>query len=501
MFLEGVQVTTLPYFFTLPDLWGGKSLDVLVVSTNSCREPVPVLPIGACLVAEAAERSGHRVRFLDLMFSSDPLQELRRALGAYRPQVVGLSVRNLDNTTMEKPENFIPRLLPLTRAVREGGDAHLVLGGAAVGIAPEPLLRLTGADWAVVGEGDRAFPHLLAALSESRTPSQIPAVAWLDKGEYRPPLPALPSGDIFNFTNIIRWIDLKPYRDEGATYTLQSKRGCAFDCSYCPCPRIEGSGYRLAPPRDVAEEIRRLAASGIRDVEFVDTVFNAPRDHAMAICEAVAHDRPPVRLHTFELNPAFVDPPLLSAMKAAGFTAVGLTAESAAEEVLAGLGKNYGVDDLCRAAEALRNSPLPCLWIFMLGGPGETAETVRATLRFAREQLKETDVAFFAEGIRIYPGTSLEVRARTEGVLADGADLLEPAFYLSPGLDASELRRMVRGAVALDPRFVCFGMKSMRYLPAIRRFAGRLGISPPLWRHTARIRRTLGWVGIRERPE
>lgn len=54
-------------------------------------------------------------------------------------------------------------------------------------------------------------------------------------------------------------------------------------------------------------------------------------------------------------------------------------------------------------------------------------------------------------------------------------------------------------AVRQDFRLLTFDMPSMRTLPAVRTLAGRLGLAPPLWRHTARLRRGLSFLGIRER--
>ncbi len=103
--------------------------------------------------------------------------------------------------------------------------------------------------------------------------------------------------------------------------------------------------------------------------------------------------RPPVRLQTLELNPAFIDDRLLGAMARAGFVGVGVTAESAADPALAGMRKGFTADQVERAAAAIRRSPLPCLWIFMLGGPGETSATVMESLRFAQRTLRPTSTS------------------------------------------------------------------------------------------------------------
>lgn len=92
----------------------------LIVSTNRCHEPVPVMPIGACMVAEAAERAGHGVRVLDMMFARDPLAALRRELDGFRPEVVGISARNIDNADMLAPASQYSTWRPSCRRCASG---------------------------------------------------------------------------------------------------------------------------------------------------------------------------------------------------------------------------------------------------------------------------------------------------------------------------------------------------------------------------------------------
>lgn len=126
---------------------------VLVVSTN--RNRLPMLPHGACLAAEAAERAGHRVRLLDLMFERDPVRAIARALRERRPDVVGVSVRNIDNNDLHAPVYFLGELQYLLAAV---------LGGAAVGVMPGQLLRLAEAACCALGDAETVFPPLLERL-------------------------------------------------------------------------------------------------------------------------------------------------------------------------------------------------------------------------------------------------------------------------------------------------------------------------------------------------
>ena len=82
-------------------------------------------------------------------------------------------------------------------------------------------------------------------------------------------------------------------------------------------------------------------------------------------------------------------------MELAGFVGIGITVESASDIVLDKLKKGFTAKDVYNAAQVIKRHNLPCLWIFMLGGPGETEATIQETLRFAERYIRPKDVAFF----------------------------------------------------------------------------------------------------------
>lgn len=472
-------------------------MDVLVVSTNRNRLPMPVLPHGACLAAEAAERAGHRARLLDLMFESDPVQAIGRALRERRPDIVGVSVRNIDNNDRHAPVYFLRELRSLLDAVRGGTDAPIVLGGAAVGVMPEQLLRLTGAACCALGDAETVFPPLLERFARGGSPGGLPGVGVIDGGAYRATAPPAAAACRCRPPAFRRWLDTRAYLTRLCTVPVQTKLGCCFSCVYCTYRKLEGGSYRLSEPGAVAEEVARLAADGLRHIEFVDNVFNSPREHALGICEQLARTPHHASLQSLELNPLFVDDELFDALEAAGFAGVGITVESAADAVLAGLRKGFGTEHVHRAAAVVRRHRLPCAWIFMFGGPGETPETVRETLRFAESHVRPTDIAFFGCGVRVYPGTELETIARAQGVLELPADrMLEPVFYVSPGVEAAWVREATLSALRRNMRFMSGDSLSFRFLPQLHRVGYALGLRPPLWTRTAALRRGLRAVGM-----
>ena len=473
-------------------------MKILLVSTNRNTLPVPVMPVGACILAHAAERSGHTVHLLDLMFTGDAAAEVESAVTGFQPDVVGVSVRNIDNNDMRNTVFFLDDLRKTVDLLRAGSGAPIVLGGAALGVMPEAILRLGGASACIVGDGETAFPLVVDRIARGGDFRDLPGIAYIEHGTFRRNPPA-PSGDsaACPAPDYHRWLNTKAYRSHLATVPIRTKTGCPFQCVYCTYPGIEGSAYLLKDPGSVADAVARIAATGLRDIEIVDSVFNAPLEHAMNVCDALTRVGHRARLQCLELNPASLDDPLLAAMERAGFVGMGITLESASDPVLKGLKKGFTAREVHHAAEAVRRRRIPCAWIFLLGGPGETEETVKETLRFAEQRIRPRDVAFFNTGIRIYPGTELESIARRQGVLSrPPEDMLSPVFYVSPEVDGPWMERELKKSMNRHMNFLNMDSLGMSFLPTIHRIGHRLGFRPPLWRHTRSIRRCLRMAGM-----
>ncbi len=388
---------------------------VLIIAANRIHQPVTVIPFGACMVAQAAKSAGHDVRLLDLMFERNFKKSIQRTIKNWRPDVVGLSIRNIDTNDLQNPVVLADEAAEITAVIKQNTAAPVVLGGAAMGVMPREMLAHTHADLAVLYDGETVFPKVIEAFSRGEDVRGMPGV--LVPGEKNLPARPASNGSLKNcaVADLAGWIDVRKYLGQMTSIPIQTKRGCPFQCVYCTYSMAEGHDYRLLPPQQVVEEIQRLATQGLRDLEFVDNVFNSPYEHALEICGRLAAARPRVRLQTLEINPRFLDDQLLSAMEAAGFVGIGITAESASDPALDGLKKGYTAAQVRSAAAVVARHKIPCIWIFMLGGPGETQATVQETIQFALQEVRPSDTAFFQIGTRVYPGTELEMIARREG--------------------------------------------------------------------------------------
>src|SRR5262245_42218635 len=95
-----------------------RGVRVLLINPNREHSPEPVPPIGLAIAAGVAAAAGHEVRLLDLCFARAPHTALRDALRAERPDVVGMTVRNLDNADHRAPRFYLDELRAITALVR-----------------------------------------------------------------------------------------------------------------------------------------------------------------------------------------------------------------------------------------------------------------------------------------------------------------------------------------------------------------------------------------------
>lgn len=486
---------------------------VLCINPNREHMPWPVMPVGLAMVATALANAGHSVSFLDLTFSRDPAAEVARAVARERPELVALGIRNLDNCNFERPVFFLPEIRDqVVRVLREHAPrAPLVVGGAAVNVCPQEILDYLDADYAIVGEGEVGLPELCRALEAGREPHDLPGVLV---GRGRRSLLRVhssgepPAGRAWvaelgdaGSSELTRWVELRRYHALGTPYPIQTKRGCALECSYCVYNNIEGRRYRLRDPARVVDEIEAVTAHGVRHVEFVDSTFNLPLSHARALCAELERRKLDVELSTMGLNPAGVGDELVDWMKRAGFTTLMCTPESASEVTLASLGKGFKKEAVVSTARALAKAGMPTWWFFLIGAPGETMATVHETLRFCEEYIPSSHLVLFSTGIRVYPGTPLERHCRQTGWFSADESLFEPSWYLSPELDVGELYSTLSQAAIEHPNWMTNAetVISPEFARWMKRGFRAVGLGGPFWLHLPRLFSLVSRFGARQR--
>jgi radical SAM superfamily enzyme YgiQ (UPF0313 family) len=444
-------------------------MKVLLISPNTLTVPHPVYPLGLDYV-KAAIAGRHSVRILDFNVAGpDALEgELRET----PPDVVGLSLRNIDNLDASDPRGFIKDYQAIVEKIRKHSRAMLVLGGSGFTILPDPLMALFDADYGIVGDGER-LALLLEALEENKEVSQIPGILSRRRsgmsleGE---PWPAF-HRDFDGTDDRIAF-----YLRQGGILNLQTKRGCPYRCIYCTYPRIDGRRSRLRKPDEVAGEARRLQEAGAKYLFITDSTFNSDQSHSIAVAKAFIKAKLTVPWGAF-FAPFASSPDDYRIMADAGLTHVEFGTDSLSDRVLAAYRKPFRTGDVLIAHERACRAGLHIAHYLLLGGPGEDEKTLAET--FLNAGRLEKGVFFFFCGIRIYPGTELYDIARAEGQLVSGENLLEPVFYRSRSLEGMDLIRCVEDHARERPNWV-IGSGGAKIRHTVARLYAK-GYAGPLW--------------------
>lgn len=463
----------------------------LIVSANLEVTPDPVYPIGAAYVAAAVREAGHEADILDVLFFDDMAAAIKEKIESFKPEVVGVSIRNVDNVSYPLSVSYMGDTREIIGAIRASFTGPVVLGGSGFTMMPSEMLDDVGETTGITGEGEESMVKFLSALSGDADYSDVPGLIVKENGKVKinnPPhlikdfdrLP-MPAFDLCDNPAYMKW---------GGMGSVQTKRGCPIGCIYCTYPVVEGRKIRLRDPVAVVDEIELLLDRwGMDTYFFVDSVFNNPPDHAQKIAEEIIKRRLSLRLSAY-FSPAFITEELLEKLARAGLTGVDLGTDSLADPVLKKLNKNFTRKDVFNAVEMAKSVGIMTCLNIIFGAPGETMETMRETADLIDDLAPTANHAMV--GIRIFPGTGLQRLAIEEGMEEARNIDLEPLFYISPTV-AEEAVEFVHERAVTRPYWIVPGQMVM----AGQDFSGMLrperydrglgspfrmqGVKGPLW--------------------
>jgi len=356
---------------------------IAFVSGNQEKMPNAVTPLGLLYVI-ASTSDHHEKEFIDLCFESDPGAVLSDRLAAFSPDLVAISMRNIQNNDYADTSDNLDYYENLINQARSSSTAPIVLGGAGFSVMPAELMRRLKPEYGIAGEGERAFQQLVGVIEHGRTGlDSIGALHYWDGDSLivnpRPEgfidLSQLPSPD--------RTLLHAGYFDEFGVDSVQTKRGCSLRCDYCSYPIIEGRKVRLRDPKFVVDEMFAAleAHASLSHMFIVDSVFNLPMRHAKDVCrELIARD-----WHlpwTCYANPIGFDEEFADLAARAGCSGMEIGSDAGSDAVLARLKKGFTVDHIYRLRDICADVGIPDCHTFIVGTAGETIDDVRQTVQF-----------------------------------------------------------------------------------------------------------------------
>jgi radical SAM superfamily enzyme YgiQ (UPF0313 family) len=429
---------------------------ILFISPNRLSLVVPPLPLGLASVVAAVEKE-HQVQVLDFMFLDDPLEQVRRVVTKYSPEIIALSVRNVDNQDFRHPESFIGEVKELVTLLQGLSDAPVMVGGSGFSIMPREFMEYLGADFGVAGEGEVAFREFLAAFAGSRDWRTVSGLVWRQGEEWQlnpvqrvADLQSLAPPALEYFTPNLYQEALGSAKLPGMV-PVQTRRGCPMKCIYCTTPLLEGRRLRAWEPGQVAAWLAAWHEKfALTRFYFVDNLFNCPPGYAKSLCRAIIDLNLPLEWGAL-INPAAPDRELFRLCRQAGGASMQVGNESGSDLVLTNLGKGFDRRQVELTFRFMEEEGIAYTCFLLLGGPGETRETVEESVALLEQY--HPQMVNLTVGVRIYPGLPLHRLALAAGVVDPGDNLLRPRFYLSPAIK-DWIWEYLAGVTARHPHWI-----------------------------------------------
>lgn len=222
--------------------------------------------------------------------------------------------------------------------------------------------------------------------------------------------------------------------------SFHTGRGCRSRCTYCLWPQtVGGHAYRVRTPENVYEEmlIAMRLFPRVKEFFFDDDTFTDDTQRAIQIARRVkslgiawsCNARPNVSRET------------LRVLKNCGLRLLAVGFESGNQNILNGIRKGIILERAREFMRAAKETGVLVHGAFILGLPGETAETLEETVRYAIElDPYSLQVSLLAP----HPGTELYAQGVKEGWITREGSLLRgdtmPDFPVScPGLSREEI--------------------------------------------------------------
>ncbi len=129
-----------------------------------------------------------------------------------------------------------------------------------------------------------------------------------------------------------------------------------------------------------------MLEAGFREIHIWEAGFATDLDHAKEVCEEIVRRDLKFPWNVYNgLRISRLDAELFRNLKQAGCYRVSLGIESGSQEILDRVKKNINLDQVREAVALARAAGVETLSFFLVGLPGETEETMRRTIEFARE--------------------------------------------------------------------------------------------------------------------
>lgn len=412
---------------------------ILLVSANQMKDPYPVYPLGISYLSAYIKKSltGFHVELFD--FARQDYEAYKEILKKYKPDYVGLSIRNVDDVNLYNRKSFIQHYVSIVETTRQLSDAVIIAGGSGYSIFPEIMFERLKPDFGIYGEGEVHLCELLTAIENKTDYGNINNLVFKtdNKIVFNKSRQSLKNIDLAFDNDLLDY-----YWQHSGMLNIQTKRGCPFRCNYCTYPLIEGSNVRILDAGAIVESLERLSKEkGIDYVFFTDSIFNIDNKFNYELAEHIISKELDIKWGAY-FNFCNLDENLLRLLQRAGLKHIEFGTDSLSDTMLKNYNKPFVVDDIVRISDICAKLNIDYAHFLILAGNGETEQTLQET--FDNSKRLQKTVFFPFIGLRIYPGTKIYELALKEGKITASDDLLLPVYYISDNVNLDLLKEKAK---------------------------------------------------------
>ncbi|HOY08519.1 MAG TPA: radical SAM protein [Candidatus Omnitrophota bacterium] len=334
-------------------------------------------PLSLAWVAAIAEQAGHRVQLIDARTLKLSMEETGQQVREFNPDIMGFMM-----TTY-----MFQDTLAWIRFLKARVRVPVVVGGYNLRVYPKESLAHPDIDFGVVEHAYYTIPRLLEELESGRHDfATVPGLVYKRNGlTLITPHPQKINFD--DFPNPAR--HLLPnhlyaeFPTERRNFTVMvTSLGCPYGCAFCEAGRTP---YNPRSPEKVVSEMEECYQKyGVREIDIFDYEFTGIRDRVMKICRLIKEKKLDM-IWACRSRIDTVDPELLSAMKQAGCRRIYFGLESGCQDILDRVHKEVSLQNVRDTIAACSSLGIRTLGFFLIGAPGDTRETVRETVAFAKK--------------------------------------------------------------------------------------------------------------------
>jgi hopanoid biosynthesis associated radical SAM protein HpnJ len=309
------------------------------------------------------------------------------------------------------------------RRIKERKPATvIVLAGPHVTTLPEDTLRFAAGAVDLVCRGE--FDYAVKELCEGQPWEKVQGISYFKESKVvsTPDRPLLTDLDSLPFTSQVYKRDL-PVNDyiiphvKNPYVSIYTSRGCPARCTFCLWPHTySGRKIRTRSANNVYQEVAWIKENlpQLGDIIFDDDTFSADHRHARAVAQEIA----PLGVSWVINARANCDFETLKIMRDAGLHHVIVGYESGNDEILKNIKKGISRDRAIQFTRDCKKLGLTIHGAFIVGLPGETRETIKDTIEYAKMlDLDSIQVSLPSP----YPGTEFYRQCKENGWLASDA--------------------------------------------------------------------------------